>query len=566
MLVSRMLLACFITSCLSIVTGCSEEFATTEESVTTPVKFLNPDVDVTITPEDVEVRELKSIISEYPESTRFLIKAGTYRMQTISPKKGMVFYGDVDTNGNRHTIFNGSRLLTDFERADGLYFVTGQEQEGAAHGRTESGWEGSVHPEDLFFDDVALKQVLSKSEVTTDTWYFDYANDIIWFANDPSGHKVETSVTRFAFHETHNMSTAPQVTIKGFIVEKYANKAQKGAIGGEGDNEQWHVEYNEIRLTHGSGILVGANSKVLYNYSHHNGHIGMKSRGDGNLFQGNETSYNNTQHFQTGWESGGAKFAAVNGLTLKDNYSHHNYGRGLWIDRGSHNVIIDNNLITYNNDEGILYEISDTGTITNNRLAHNGQVTAWLHGSNIVMSSSANVEVSGNTVIVNAGYGNGITALWTDRHLNAGDLGHTPPLRVENIDVHHNDITYLGILNAQSEREPVSGAAAAAGVDEFDASGTIDGILPDASLVVSDVEITDPRLNNRFNNNTYHVSDLIKNWFRWGRSASRITWDDFRTAGNEIGGVIDDNVTDSSAFWTWTPAINSGSFMTEVVW
>ena len=244
------------------------------------VALLEPEVDVVITPEEMSSGNLRDIVNSYGENTRFLIKAGTYRMQTISPKKGMVFYGDVDTNGNRYTILNGSRLLTDFGQADGLYFVTGQTQEGetGGDGYTESGWEGSVHSEDLFFDDVALKQVLSKSEVTTDTWYFDYANDTIWFANNPTGHKVETSVTPYAFHETNNTSTAPQVTIKGFIVEKYANKAQKGAIGGEGDNEQWYVAYNEIRLNHASGILVGANSYVMYNYSHHNGQVGLKCK------------------------------------------------------------------------------------------------------------------------------------------------------------------------------------------------------------------------------------------------------------------------------------------------
>ena len=133
---------------------------------------------------------------------------------------------------------------------------------------------------------------------------------------------------------------------------------------------------------------------------------------------------------------------------------------------------------TDNYNEGVFYEISDTATITNNKLAHNGQASPWLFGGGIVMSSSADVEVSGNIVIVNADYGNGITALWTDRHLNYAVVGHTPPLRVENINVHNNDITYLGVLNVQEGKTPVSGAIAAAGVDEWSASGTIDGVEP----------------------------------------------------------------------------------------
>lgn len=582
MFVSGRLFAYFITLSLLIVTGCAEKSAPTpsgalnsvtdltkvsgNELITSHDVLLNPVVDVTITPEDVSVRDLNSIISEYPENTRFLIKAGTYRMQTISPKKGMVFYGDVDTAGKRYTILNGSRLLINFGQADGLYFVTGQNQQGNFDGAVEAGWEGSAHPEDLFFDDAALKQVLSKAEVTTNTWYFDYANDTIWFANNPTGHTVETSVTPYAFYQTNNQSTAPRVTVKGFIVEKYANKANKGAVGGEAHNEQWYVEYNEIRLNHASGLLVGANSQVLYNYSHHNGQIGMKAGGDGCVFQGNEISYNNTQHFLVGVEAGGAKFAAIDGLTIKANYVHHNYGRGLWVDVGAHNITIDSNLITHNYNEGVFYEVSDTGMITNNKLAHNGQESPWLFGGGIVISSSANVDVSGNTVIVNADYGNGITALWTDRHLSYAVLGHTPPLRVENINIHDNDITYLGVLNVQNGQEPRSGAIAANAVDEYDASGTINGVKPNASIVVSNVTITDSRLNNRFNRNSYHVVDVSKLWFIWGPTASRLSWQDYRAFGADIDGTLDANVTDASVSWAWPSLINIDSLSTEVVW
>ena len=87
-----------------------------------------------------------------------------------------------------------------------------------------------------------------------------------------------------------------------------------------------------------------------------------------------------------------------------------------------------------------------------------------------------------------------------------------------------------------------------------------------AYVVVSDVTIIDPRLNNHYSDNAYHVPDLSKKWFIWGPSASRISWDDFRNAGNDIDGSIDDNVVDSSATWTWSPLIDLTSLTTEIIW
>ena len=103
------------------------------------------------------------------------------------------------------------------------------------------------YPEDLFIDNVPLQHVDSLSAVGPGKWYFDYAADKIYFADDPQGRTVETSVTATAF-----AGYARDVTIRGLIIEKYATPSPRGAI--DGGYSGWLVENNEVRWNHHAGV------------------------------------------------------------------------------------------------------------------------------------------------------------------------------------------------------------------------------------------------------------------------------------------------------------------------
>jgi hypothetical protein len=74
----------------------------------------------------------------------------------------------------------------------------------------------------LFIDDMPLAQVLTKEDVGAGRFYFDHASGRIYFADDPTGRKVEATVAVFAFE-----SVASNVPIRDVIIEKYAGVAQK---------------------------------------------------------------------------------------------------------------------------------------------------------------------------------------------------------------------------------------------------------------------------------------------------------------------------------------------------
>jgi parallel beta-helix repeat protein len=365
---------------------------------------------------------IQAAVDANPPGTAFLLKAGTHRLQRTEPKDGDSFTGEPGT------ILSGARLLTTFTRSGSYWVIGGQTQQGKVHGTCATGFEGCAYPEDLFVDDVLLRHVTSLAEVTPQTWYFDYAADKIYLGTDPTGHRVETSVLPDAFY-----GSASSVAIKGLVVEKYASPAQHGAIHGD-YSRGWTVQGNELRWNHGGGLRTGPGMQVVGNNVHHNGQLGMGGTGSGLLIEGNEIAYNNTVGYKVGWEAGGTKFVNTDGLVVRRNNVHHNWGNGLWTDINNIHSLIEDNVVVSNTYQGIFHEISYDAIIRNNTVEANGfGHQGWLFGSGILVAASPNVEIYGNTVRNNF---NGITAIQQAR--GTGTYG---PHEISNLFVHDNVVT-----------------------------------------------------------------------------------------------------------------------------
>jgi hypothetical protein len=270
------------------------------------------------------------------------------------------------------------------------------------------------------------------------------------------------------------------VTIKGLIVEKYASPAQYGAIrGGSG----WTIRDSEIRWNHGIGLGMAYGRKVLNNKIHHQGQLGMGGTGSDSLVEGNELSYNNTAGFEVVFEAGATKFVRTNGLMVRHNWVHHNYGIGLWTDIDNLNIVYEYNLLEHNEWGGIHHEISYNAIIRFNTGRNNGTAKPypyWVEGACIVVSNSSDVEVHGNTCVDNY---QGIVAI----HASRGTGAHGR-WELKNLNVHNNSVTQLASLGAGSSRT---------GVMESD-GGTV----------------AYSSMNNQFRNNTY-ILGTGREYFTW---------------------------------------------------
>ncbi|MPZ99440.1 MAG: right-handed parallel beta-helix repeat-containing protein [Dehalococcoidia bacterium] len=432
-----------------------------DSTLVAPQPLAGPPGDVSVAPGD----DIQALVDRNPSGTTFHLAAGVYRQQSIRPKDGNSFIGAPGA------ILNGARLLTSFEREGNLWVATGQTQQGKQGGACvvrDNGirYGACKYPEQLFIDGEILWQVANKNQVTSGSWYFDYGANRIYFADDPSGRTVETSVTAHAFQ-----GDADDVTIRGLVIEKYAAPAQRAAVEGRTGTD-WLVEDNELRFNHGYGLRTGHRMRALGNHIHHNGQLGVGGAGADVLIEGNEIAYNNISGFAPRWEGGGSKWVKTTGLVVRDNHVHHNEGPGLWTDIDNVDTLYEGNRVEYNAGKGIVHEISYAAVIRDNVVAHNGlEYDVWLWGAQITVQNSVDVEVTGNEVTVDPSSGNGIAVINQSR-----GTGIQGPWVSRNAWVHHNQITYLG-------------SAGASGVVDDDGGNACDGTW-----------------NNRFDHNTYRVT------------------------------------------------------------
>ena len=370
---------------------------------------------------------LHSIVVAAAQGASFCLQAGEYRMQSVRPKKNQKFYGQ----GN--PILNGSRLITAFSRDGSFWVADNQTQEGFQHAG-ENCLEDRPRcdrPEAFFIDNSPLLAVADKAGVTVGKFFFDYDADKIYFLDDPTGKKVEASVSPYAF-----IGGANGVLIQDLTVEKYSSPIQASAIGYNTPGESWVIRNNTVRLNYGVGISASSKSQIIDNTISDNGELGIGCNGSGVLIEGNEISGNG---FFSGvdplWEGGGGKCALTKKLIFRNNYSHDNNAYGFWTDIDNIDTLYENNRIEDSVHGGISHEISYKAVIRNNQFKGNGfGFPVWLWGPAIQIQNSRDVEVYGNTVDQTGGY-NGIALIQQNRGSGAYGSHAT-----RNNYVHHNRI------------------------------------------------------------------------------------------------------------------------------
>ena len=424
-------------------------------------------------------------------------------MQSVAPLRGDKFIGEAGAD------LNGSKVVTNWDKSGRFWVSSGNTALNTPYGPASTYCQdsnGCAYPQDLYLNNRPLVHQLALP-VTTGHWYFDYSNDQLYMADNPSGQTVELSVKKYAFGGSAN-----NVTVQNLIVEKYAVTLQSGAIEPYGSG--WTVQSNEVRLNHGEGIKTkGDDETILSNNVHNNGQAGIATGSGSNIrYQNNTVSNNNYAKITYDSEAGGSKFAGSSNLRILDNTFSGNDGVALWIDGESSDATISGNTVTNNTLDGIRYEHSHHGTISGNvtqkqrseRVRHMYRVR---NSREIVLSDSDYTTVTGNNLTSNCG---GITLTHSTRR-------HPLVVPVDDI-VTDNTITYSRSVTIANR------------------IGGEDGQIPPP--------LFNPANNNYFDYNTYHFAhNGLLNMDHWvwggtfGTTAHTHDWPQWRSAGQDIHGT-----------------------------
>lgn len=370
--------------------------------------------------------DLAAAVRVRPGGTTFCLERGIHRLRRpVVPKDGDKFVGEPGA------VLSGARLLRAFVRRGPYWLVRPQwRRNPVTDGRCRSGLgRACTFANDVYVDDRPLRRVFELRALSPNAFFVDERTRAIVFALNPAGHRIELAVATRAFRGWR--TGVDDVTVEGLVVEKFANEAGIGAINGR---PSWKVVGNLVRLNHGGGIQDAG--VIRGNVVRDNGQIGvLASYADGQHVVDNEIAFNNYAGYDPRWEAGGVKWVRSRQIVARRNRVHDNRGPGLWTDGSCVDVRLERNVVERNEGPGILHEIGYAAAITGNVVRRNGFGEAgWLDGAGIVVSSSRDVVISGNTVTRNR---NGIGIIMTDRGPPSPGM---PPHEVEDVSVQGNTI------------------------------------------------------------------------------------------------------------------------------
>jgi parallel beta-helix repeat protein len=447
---------------------------------------------VTLTP----ASDLQAAFDAASEGTTFCLAPGVYRLtQAARPKSGSVIWGMPGA------VLNGSRLESAFARSGSSWVLTGQTQEFTPSSTgpcASEGYTGCHRPEGVFYDDQPLWQVTSPGELGPGRFFFDSGADAIYLADDPTGHKVEVTVAPAAIIGFGGETGQRGVTVRGLVVEKFASTRERFQVAPIKAGWDWVIEDNEIRLNASAGVAVSDGTVLRRNSLHHNGQYGFEGGPlIGLTVEANDIGFNNTAGFDQKDDAGGSKVIRSSNLVFRHNTVHDNNGPGLWTDWENINVTYEANTLERNTGPGIFHEASADATIRNNTFGGIGTLargkSLWW-GADLYLNDSKNTEIYGNDI--EAGV-HGIGLADVDRGSTA--YGR---LEIRNVYVHDNVVKMRG--------------------------GGFTGMVGNREAAYTSA-------NNRFEHNTYYVTDLVGTCWQWGGAHTQSGW---QAKGQDVTGTV----------------------------
>ncbi len=269
---------------------------------------------------------------------------------------------------------------------------------GAADGTAEN-WQWinpsyplASYPDQVWIDNIPLKQVSSRSAVTTGTFYVDKSAMQLVIGSDPSSKRVDVSTLA----EAMSIRSTDSV-IRGIGVRRYATSVpMMGTVTTYYDG----VTLENVMIVDNAttGLFVGSKNVTLRNVTlRNNGLLGMGANNADNLkVESLYSEANNSQRFNCSPVSGAMKITRSRQVSVQGSAFVNNFGQGPWFDESVYDTTFADNDVVNNTCAGVIFELSDKVKVVNNLIANNKK-------EGMIVQDTGNVEIWNNTFVGNVG-------------------------------------------------------------------------------------------------------------------------------------------------------------------
>lgn len=338
---------------------------------------------------------LNKALSIAPAGSTIILRHGTYRTSAVIRKKLTL-----QPYPNEKVWFKGSIVLIDSNwvaegsiwRVDNwnYSFPSNLGSEYIDPQYPLAGYRDMV-----FINDAPLKQVGTKPEVALGKFFVDSINKKLYIGSNPVRSYVEatTRLDGITFQNTSTSNNGSDSVLRGLGFAHYAN-AGIGVGAARVTLENNTSIYNGIEGASFWGGGVAVDCIIRGNTFSYNGRKGLSgSRAHRMLLENNLISYNNIERFDTRWDAAGIKVVKTDGLVWRNNLVANNFASGMWFDISSTNSTVVKNIVRNNERYGIFMELSHLAIIASNLVYDNA--------SGIHLTNSSAAQIYNNTLAQN---------------------------------------------------------------------------------------------------------------------------------------------------------------------
>ncbi|GLZ04901.1 hypothetical protein Acsp03_23670 [Actinomadura sp. NBRC 104412] len=248
----------------------------------------------------------------------------------------------------------------------------------------------AAHPDQVWIDDVAQRQVSSRDEVTAGAFYVDERAGRLYLGSDPRGRTVRASTLGIAITIGGDGSA-----LRGVGVRRYAPSLPQLAsvrVTGSGVS----VENVAVTDSATTGLsVVGPHARVRRVTLTRNGMLGVHgNQADDLRLERVRSTRNNLERFKQAPVSGGVKVTRSRGVTVTGSVLSGNLGKGLWLDESVHGITVTGNRVARNAGHGIVLELSAEAVVAGNLVRDNG-------GDGLRVNDTEGVQIWNNTLVTN---------------------------------------------------------------------------------------------------------------------------------------------------------------------